>query len=64
MLAALERGVHVVVGSSGLTADDYADIDALAWSARVGVIAAGNFSVTAALLLRPATRRATSTHGR
>ena len=52
VLAALERRVGVVVGSSGLSADDYAEIDALARSQGVGVIAAGNFSVTAALLLR------------
>jgi 4-hydroxy-tetrahydrodipicolinate reductase len=50
--AALERGVGVVVGSSGLTAADYEEIDALAREQRVGVVAAGNFSVMAALLLR------------
>ena len=55
VLAALDRGVAVVVGSSGLTADDYDEIDARAREARVGVIAAGNFSVLAALLLRSAT---------
>jgi 4-hydroxy-tetrahydrodipicolinate reductase len=54
VLAALERGVGAVVGSSGLTADDYAEIDARARTARVGVIAAGNFSLLAALLLRSA----------
>jgi 4-hydroxy-tetrahydrodipicolinate reductase len=48
----VERGVNVVVGSSGLSASDYDDIDELARSRQVGVIAAGNFSVTAALLLR------------
>lgn len=52
VLAALERRVGVVVGSSGLSAQDYDEIDALARSQGVGVIAAGNFSVTAALLLR------------
>ncbi|HLY94835.1 MAG TPA: 4-hydroxy-tetrahydrodipicolinate reductase [Gaiellaceae bacterium] len=52
VLAALERGVNVVVGSSGLSAGDYVEIDALARAKNVGVIAAGNFSVTAALLLR------------
>ena len=52
VLAALERRVGVVVGSSGLSADDYAEIDALAKTQEVGVIAAGNFSITAALLLR------------
>jgi 4-hydroxy-tetrahydrodipicolinate reductase len=57
-LAALERGVGVVVGSSGLSASDYEEIDALAREKQVGVIAAGNFSVTAALLLRFATEAA------
>jgi 4-hydroxy-tetrahydrodipicolinate reductase len=52
--AALEGGVAVVVGSSGLTADDFAEIDAAARAQGVGVIAAGNFSVLAALLLRSA----------
>jgi 4-hydroxy-tetrahydrodipicolinate reductase len=51
-LAAIERGVAVVVGSSGMSADDYAEIDAEAQAKGVGVIAAGNFSITAALLLR------------
>lgn len=55
VLAALDRTVAVVVGSSGLTAEDYAEIDERARAAGVGVIAAGNFSVLAALLLRSAT---------
>lgn len=55
VLAALNRRVAVVVGSSGLTADDYAEIDDRARAAGVGVIAAGNFSVLAALLVRSAT---------
>ncbi|HSX21644.1 MAG TPA: dihydrodipicolinate reductase C-terminal domain-containing protein [Gaiellaceae bacterium] len=55
VLAALDRRVSVVVGSSGLTADDYAEINERARAASVGVIAAGNFSVLAALLLRSAT---------
>ncbi len=50
-LAAIERGVAVVIGSSGITADDYADIDAAARAAGVGVVAAGNFSLTAAMML-------------
>jgi 4-hydroxy-tetrahydrodipicolinate reductase len=50
-LAAIERGVAVVVGSSGLTADDYAGIDAAARGTRVGAVAAGNFSLTAAMML-------------
>ena len=48
-LAAIERGVAVVIGSSGLTADDFAEIGEAASAAGVGVIAAGNFSVTAAM---------------
>jgi 4-hydroxy-tetrahydrodipicolinate reductase len=54
VFAALERSVHVVVGSSGLSAADYDEIDALARERGIGVIAAGNFSLTAALLLRSA----------
>lgn len=50
--AAVEAGVHVVVGSSGLSAEEYAEIDVLARSRGVGVFAAGNFSVMAAVLSR------------
>lgn len=49
-LAALEAGVRVVIGTSGLSASDYRDLDAAARAAHSGVIAAGNFSLTAALL--------------
>jgi 4-hydroxy-tetrahydrodipicolinate reductase len=52
VLAAIERGVGVVVGSSGLSAADYEELDARARERQVGVVAAGNFSLTAALLLR------------
>jgi 4-hydroxy-tetrahydrodipicolinate reductase len=55
---AIEAGVHVVIGTSGLTGDDYAEIDRLARDREVGVIAAGNFSVMAALLRRAATMAA------
>lgn len=58
VLAALERGVAVVIGSSGLSAADYDELDAGAREREVGVIAAGNFSITAALLLRFATEAA------
>src|SRR5215208_2922919 len=51
-LAAIERGVAVVVGSSGMSAGDYEEVDAAARANGVGVVAAGNFSITAALLLR------------
>lgn len=58
VLAALDRRVGVVVGSSGLGADEYAEIDRRANEQGVGVIAAGNFSLLAALLLRFATEAA------
>jgi 4-hydroxy-tetrahydrodipicolinate reductase len=58
VLRAIERGVNVVVGSSGLSADDYGEIDAAARERGVGVAAAGNFSLTAAILLRAATEAA------
>jgi 4-hydroxy-tetrahydrodipicolinate reductase len=48
-LAAIEAGVAVVIGTSGLTADDFAEIDAAAREHSVGVVASGNFSLTAAL---------------
>jgi 4-hydroxy-tetrahydrodipicolinate reductase len=55
---AVEAGVHVVIGTSGLTADDYAGLDGLARDRGVGVIAAGNFSVMAAVLRRAASMAA------
>jgi 4-hydroxy-tetrahydrodipicolinate reductase len=50
--AALDAGVAVVIGTSGLTADDYFEIDSMARARSLGVAAAGNFSVTAMLLKR------------
>jgi 4-hydroxy-tetrahydrodipicolinate reductase len=49
-LAALEHGAHVVVGASGLTESDFAQIDAIAQTQRRGVLACGNFALTAVLL--------------
>jgi 4-hydroxy-tetrahydrodipicolinate reductase len=54
VLAAIAGGASVVVGSSGLTAADFEEIEARAKESGLGVIAAGNFSVLAALLLRSA----------
>ena len=48
-LAAIAAGVAVVVGSSGLTAADFAEIDSAARQRSVGVVASGNFSLTAAM---------------
>ena len=50
VLAAVGAGVNVVVGTSGLTAADFAEIDAAARARSVGVVAAGNFSLTAAMM--------------
>lgn len=47
---AIQRGVHVVIGSSGLDAAQYEEIDRRAREAEVGVFAAGNFALTAVLL--------------
>lgn len=51
-LEAIAARCHVVVGTSGLGAADYAEIEAKALAAGVGVLAAGNFSITATLLKR------------
>jgi 4-hydroxy-tetrahydrodipicolinate reductase len=48
-LQAMAAGRHVVIGTSGLTAADFADLEAAALARGVGLIAAGNFSITAAL---------------
>jgi 4-hydroxy-tetrahydrodipicolinate reductase len=50
ILAALEHGAHVVVGTSGLTDDTYADIDAIARRGGRGVLAVGNFALTMVLM--------------
>jgi len=52
VMTAIHRGVHVVIGSSGLTDDDLVEIHRVALDNRVGVIAAGNFAITAVLLQR------------
>jgi 4-hydroxy-tetrahydrodipicolinate reductase len=50
ILAALERGAHVVVGTSGLTEADFAAIDVTARERERGVLACGNFALTVVLL--------------
>ena len=52
ILAALAAGCHVVVGTSGLTDADYAEIDVAARAAQRGVLACGNFALTAVLLMK------------
>ena len=50
VMAALNAKVNVVIGTSGLSAADFAEIEKTALQNNVGVIAAGNFSITAALV--------------
>ncbi len=52
ILTALERGAHVVVGTSGLGEDDFADVHAAALRRGRGVLACGNFAITVVLLQR------------
>lgn len=52
ILVALEHGAHVVVGTSGLTDADFAEIDAAARRHGKGVLACGNFALTVVLLQR------------
>ena len=51
-LAAIAAGRYVVIGSSGLSSEDYEEIGAAAVEHDVGVAAVGNFTMSAALLQR------------
>lgn len=50
ILSALRANRHVVVGTSGLTNDDYGEIDNVANENQRGVLAVGNFAMTVVLL--------------
>ena len=50
VLYAIEQGVAVVVGTSGLSAADYDEIDQRAQEKGVGVVGGGNFSLTATMM--------------
>ena len=52
VMTAIRKGVHVVIGSSGLSDEDFVEIDRAALANKVGVLAAGNFAITAVLLQR------------
>ncbi len=52
VLTALDMGVAVVIGTSGMSPADYHDIAAKADKQGLGVVASGNFSLTAALMTR------------
>jgi 4-hydroxy-tetrahydrodipicolinate reductase len=57
VLAAVERHVNVVIGSSGLSDSDYTEIDVRARAQGIGVVS-GNFSLSAGLLCRLAAEAA------
>lgn len=50
VLYAIEQGIAVVIGTSGLTAEDYDEIAQRAQEKGVGVIGGGNFSLTATMM--------------
>lgn len=50
IVSALKSGAHVVVGTSGLSSEIYQEINVVAHDHRRGVLAVGNFALTAVLL--------------
>ena len=50
VLSALKSGAHVVIGTSGLSNEDYDEINRVAKEVNRGVLAVGNFALTVVLL--------------
>ncbi len=50
VLTALRKGVDVIIGTSGLTEEDYKEIEKTAREKNRAVLAVGNFAITAVLL--------------
>lgn len=50
VVAALGKGINVVIGTSGLTEEDYAEIEEIALKNNASVLAVGNFALTVVLL--------------
>lgn len=50
IIAALKKGKNVVIGTSGLTNEDYAEIEKTANENDTSVLAVGNFAITVVLL--------------
>lgn len=50
VLTALKSGAHVVIGTSGLSNEDYEEINGIAQEVKRGVLAVGNFALTVVLL--------------
>ncbi len=49
--AAAERGINMVIGTTGLTAEDVAEIEKLAKARKIGVMVAPNFALGAVLMI-------------
>ena len=52
VIYAIQEKIPVVIGTSGLTEEDFDEIHVEALQNEVGVIAAGNFSISAALMMK------------
>ena len=52
ILTALHKGIHVVVGTSGLSDADYDQIAAVAMEKNQSVLAVGNFAISVVLLTK------------
>jgi 4-hydroxy-tetrahydrodipicolinate reductase len=50
VLSAVKSGTHVVIGTSGLSNEDYEEINRVAQEVNRGVLAVGNFALTVVLL--------------
>ena len=50
VMLAIDKGVNVVIGTSGLNDEDHEEIDRAARKRKVGVLAGGNFAVSAVLM--------------
>jgi 4-hydroxy-tetrahydrodipicolinate reductase len=48
---AAEHGVNMVIGTTGFTADDFAEMERLASSGKIGIVAAPNFALGAVLMI-------------
>jgi 4-hydroxy-tetrahydrodipicolinate reductase len=46
-----ERGVNMVIGTTGLTADDINDMERLATASKIGIVVAPNFALGAVLMM-------------
>ena len=51
MRTAAEHGVNMVIGTTGLTADDIGEIERLAVARKIGVVVAPNFALGAVLMM-------------